>query len=99
MRWTQIGAANASDSDIVRYASRNGYVVMTHDQDFSTLLALSRAGEPSVVLLRTSSLRVETIGERVVRAVEAVKADLDEGAIVVIEDKRVRVRSLPMGDM
>ena len=96
VRWTEVGAANASDSEIMRYAASNGYVVMTHDQDFSTLLALSRAGEPSVVLLRLSSLRVEKIGDRVLRAIEALTDDLDKGAIAVVEDKRVRVRDLPM---
>ena len=98
VRWTEVGAANASDSEIMRYAASEGYVVMTHDQDFSTLLALSRAGEPSVVLLRLSSLRVEKVGDRVLRALGAVLVDLEKGAIVVIEDKRVRVRDLPMGD-
>lgn len=65
MRRTKVGAANASDGEIMRYALVNNYAVMTHDQDFSTLLALSRAGKPSVLLLRLSSLRVETVGERV----------------------------------
>ena len=81
----------------MRYAAAEGYVVLTHDQDFSTLLALSREGAPSVVLLRLSSLRVDKVGVRVLKAIEAAERDIGEGAIVVIEDKRVRVRSLPMG--
>ena len=36
VRWTEVGAANASDSEIMRYAASADYVVMTHDQDFST---------------------------------------------------------------
>ena len=96
IRWTEIGASNASDEEIMRYAAKEGYTVLTHDQDFSTLLALSREGAPSVVLLRLSSLRVDRVGERVLKGIEAAERDIGEGAIVVIEDKRVRVRSLPM---
>lgn len=96
VRWTEIGASNASDEEIMRYAAAQGYTVLTHDQDFSTLLALSREGAPSVVLLRLSSLRVDRVGERVLKAIEAAERDIEEGAIVVIEDKRVRVRSLPV---
>lgn len=73
--------------------------MLTHDQDFSTLLALSRKGKPSVVLLRLSSLRVEGVGDRVLKTVKTVAKDIEAGAIVVIEDSRVRVRSLPMRDV
>lgn len=45
------------------WAVQEGYTVLTHDQNFSTLLAHSRSGKPSVVLLRTSSLRVERVGD------------------------------------
>ena len=80
----------------MRYAAQLEYTVLTHDQDFSTLLALSREGKPSVVLLRLSSLRVDKVGARVLRAIKAVEEDITAGAIVVVEDKRVRVRRLPM---
>jgi predicted nuclease of predicted toxin-antitoxin system len=93
---TDIGAANASDQEIMAYATQQNCIVLTHDQDFNTLLALSRLGKPSVVLLRLSSLRVDTTGQRVLRAIHAVLDDLNSGAIVVIEDSRVRVRSLPL---
>jgi len=33
------------------YAQDHGYVVFTHDLDFGTLLALTRARGPSVVLV------------------------------------------------
>lgn len=99
MRWTSIGPANADDATISAYADREGYVVLTHDQDFSTLLAYTRRGGPSVVLLRTSSLRPDRFGERVVRALEIARSSLEArpGAVLVIEDQRVRLRRLPIG--
>lgn len=99
VRWTAVGANTASDEEIMAYATAHGYAVLTHDQDFSTLLALSRKGKPSVVLLRLSSLRVEGVGDRVLKTVKTVAKDIEAGAIVVIEDSRVRVRSLPMRDV
>lgn len=98
VRWTEVGANTASDEEIMEYATTHGYAVLTHDQDFGTLLALSRKGKPSVVLLRTSSLRVDKVGDRVLKTVEILAQDIEAGAIVVVEDSRVRVRSLPMRD-
>ena len=37
--WSAVGAANASDTEIVGYASAHDYVVLTHDLDFSAILA------------------------------------------------------------
>lgn len=98
VRWTEVGANTASDEEIAEYATAHGYTVLTHDQDFSTLLALSRRGRPSVVLLRLLSLRVDKVGDRVLGAIKAAEKDIEAGAVVVIEDKRVRSRSLPMQD-
>lgn len=96
LRWSEVGAADAPDPVIMRYAECEGCTILTHDADFGTLLAYSRQGKPSVILLRTTSLRVETVGPRLLKAVGAARTDLIRGAILVVEDKRVRLRSLPI---
>jgi predicted nuclease of predicted toxin-antitoxin system len=96
LRWSEVGAGDAPDHEVMAWAVREGCVVLTHDQDFNTLLAHSRTGKPSVVLLRTSSLRVDRVGERLLSALNVAQGDLEAGAILVVEDKRVRVRSLPI---
>jgi hypothetical protein len=51
-----------------------------------------------VVLLRTSSLRLETVGERVWQAIKAALPDLEAevGCVLVVQDERARVRILPL---
>ena len=39
LHWSQVGAINASDREIMTWARENGYLVFTHDLDFSALLA------------------------------------------------------------
>jgi len=34
--WSMLGVNNASDSEIMAYASANDYVVLTHDLNFSS---------------------------------------------------------------
>jgi predicted nuclease of predicted toxin-antitoxin system len=38
------------------WARENGHVVLTHDLDFGTLLALTRANGPSVVQVRAQDV-------------------------------------------
>jgi predicted nuclease of predicted toxin-antitoxin system len=93
----ELGMQSASDTDIVKHAVAENLVILSADTDFGTLLALSSATEPSVVLIRRSQDR------RAAALVGLVLANLpfcDDalacGAIVVLEQSRLRVRRLPL---
>lgn len=45
--WSKLGAHNTPGSEIMAYASVNGYVVLTHDLDFSAILAATQGEKPS----------------------------------------------------
>ena len=47
MHWSTIGDIRAKDSVIMAWAREHGFVVFTHDLDFSALLAATGAGGPS----------------------------------------------------
>jgi hypothetical protein len=38
VHWSSLGAASAPDTEIMAYAGARGYVVLTHDLDFSAIL-------------------------------------------------------------
>jgi predicted nuclease of predicted toxin-antitoxin system len=44
-----VGAATASDSEIMAHARANGYTVLTQDLDFSSILAITHGRKPSVL--------------------------------------------------
>jgi predicted nuclease of predicted toxin-antitoxin system len=96
IRWSQVGAADDFDATLFAWAIEHDHVILTHDQDFSTILALGRHGKPSVVLLRTSDLVPVSVGSRVVQCLRNHAEDLERGALLVLEDTRIRVRELPM---
>ncbi len=54
--WSRVGDPGAPDRDILDWARREGYVVFTHDLDFTRLLALTHAEGPSVIQLRSQSV-------------------------------------------
>lgn len=92
-----LGMSRATDTEIVRSAERDSRVIISADTDFGTLLAMSGAARPSVLLIRlTSPRRVEALVALVQANLPAVTDALDVGAVVVLEDGRVRLRALPM---
>lgn len=96
VHWSLLGAANALDTEIMAYASANGYVVLTHDLDFSAILAATHGEKPSVVQIRSDDLSLNAIGGQVIRALLHAAADLEEGALLAIDPKRIRLRLLPL---
>ena len=62
IHWSSVGAANATDATIMAYARANDCTVLTHDLDFSAILAATGGEKPSVVQIRSEDVSPETIG-------------------------------------
>ena len=94
--WSTLGANNASDSEIMAYASVNNYVVLTHDLDFSTILAATHGEKPSVVQIRAEDVSPDVIGRQVIIALRQMASELEEGALLTVDPGRTRLRVLPL---
>ena len=78
------------------WARDHGFVVITHDLDFSALLAINEAVGPSVLQIRAQDVLPDTLGAAVIRVLRRHGAALDEGAIVSVDELTSRVRVLPI---
>lgn len=70
--------------------------MFTHDLDFGTVLALTHANGPSVMQVRRQNVLPEELGGIVIAALRQHEAALAAGALMAIEEKRLRVRVLPL---
>ncbi|TSD55812.1 DUF5615 family PIN-like protein [Aeromicrobium piscarium] len=92
-----LGLQRADDEEIVDVAAEENRTIVSADTDFGTILATRQAQKPSFVLLRrTQGLSPETIAAVLASNLPACAVELHEGAVVVISDEVVRVRSLPI---
>ena len=96
VHWSSVGKPCASDSDIMSFAAKDGFVVLTHDLDFSAILAATHGEKPSVVQIRMDDITSNAAGSCVVAALQKLQAELELGALVTIETHRTRVRLLPL---
>ena len=78
------------------FAKVNDFVVLTHDLDFSAILAATRGDKPSVVQIRSSDVSPNGIGTLVIAALDQMAAKLEEGALLSIDTKSSRLRILPL---
>lgn len=94
--WPTLGANSAPDSEIMSYASTNGHVVLTHDLDFSAILAATHGEKPSVVQIRAEDVSPDVIGKQVIVALRQMASELEAGALLTVDLNRTRLRVLPL---
>lgn len=92
----EIGLAEAEDREILQAAAIETRIVVTLDADFHTLLAISRAKEPSVIRIRIEGLRADDVSLLIRYVLSECKDDLKPGAMVSVSKTQVRVRRLPV---
>ena len=96
VHWSEIGSLQASDHEIMQWAKANKHIVFTHDLDFGTILAATNADFPSVIQVRTQNVDPAILSDFVLSALNEYKDHLEKGALIIMDQKKSRVRILPL---
>ena len=90
------GLFRLPNGHIFRMAAEEERIVLTFDLDFGEILALS-GGRTSVVVFRLRRRRTPQVIRRLEMVLKQAGQALEGGAIVTVQDARLRVRVLPIG--
>jgi predicted nuclease of predicted toxin-antitoxin system len=86
----------AEDEEILAVGASEQRIIVTMDHDFGDLLFHRGAKTPSLIFFRVNDERPASVLGRLKLVLATVADDLTSGAIVVVEDARIRVRPLPI---
>ena len=95
-RVTDLLPAMASDEAILECAVQEKRIILTQDLDGTSIIALSGRKTPSLASLRLASARVESVNDALQRIRPILQHELDLGALITVEDHRIRLRCLPV---
>jgi len=96
VHWSEFGNPKEGDPVILSYAKEKGYTLFTNDLDFGALLAAGKMTLPGVIQIRTQDVLPSHIGELVMASLKQYKAQLENGALISIDESKQRVRILPL---
>lgn len=95
-RVSEIMKPNSKDSEILSYARGNEKIIVTHDLDFSSLLALGGHKKPSVINLRLDNVSSDIVTQRIVDVVTGMETELVQGVVISVDETSARFRYLPI---
>lgn len=96
IHWWTVDDPRAADREIMDWAVSNDRVVFTHDLDFGAALALTHATGPSVIQLRGPDVLPSKAGATIIAAIQQHEKDLEDGALMVIDEHKLPVRILSL---
>jgi len=96
IRLDSLGMQRATDATVATFAASQGYIVLTCDLDYPEIVALAHVKSPSLIVFRLQDETAENINRLLERFLPTVEAQLASGAIVTVEEDRIRVRTLPI---
>lgn len=86
----------ASDEEIIAKARQQGSTVLTCDLDFGDIMAATGEKLPGVIIFRLENSKPVNINKRLKQVLQESSTALLEGALIIVEDARHRVRLLPV---
>lgn len=90
-----LGYAELADRDIFGRAGADTRIVITLDLDFGEIAVGASISRTGVILLRLRRVHQQYIRERCGTAIAQAGEALERGAVVIVEDSRLRIRSMP----
>jgi predicted nuclease of predicted toxin-antitoxin system len=86
----------STDRQIIELAERLQASILTQDLDFSRLIAKSGKTSPSILSLRLGNVSHKHVTDILMRLLPTIEKDLEEGALISVDEVGVRIRMLPI---
>jgi len=90
------GLQRMPDGEIFKKAAVENRIILTFDLDFGEVVATSGSRLPSVLIFRLRNARADHVIQRMEVALQHAAEVLQREAIVVAEERRIRIRELPI---
>jgi len=96
IHWTAVGHPRAPDEEIVAWAREHDCAIVTQDKGVARRVVLARTAAPSVIQIRNAQAMDSGLPSRVAALAKDHAADLERGAILVLDGRTGRVRIRPL---
>lgn len=83
-----------SDHEIFDKADRENRIVLTTDLDFGEIAVSTTSAKISVIIFRQEDRTPLSVNQHLKKVINTAKAELEKGAIIIVQEGRIRIRHL-----
>jgi len=83
-----------SDREVFEKAQQENRIVLTTDLDFGEIAVSSSSANISVIIFRQEDRTPSSVNQYLETVLDTAKTELEKGAILVVQEGRVRIRHL-----
>ncbi len=80
-----------SDNDVLRLASREDRIIITHDKDFANVLSFFRMKHKGIILLRLQNQHSSNVSQVLLHVLQSKLAKKIQNNLVIISDTKVTI--------
>ena len=84
-----------ANGEVFQKAVAESRILLTFDLDFGEIAALSGGSKTGVILFRLHNTRTAHVIERLGTVLAGFAESLETGAVVLVEESRLRIRPFP----
>lgn len=92
----ELGLKGSPDEKLLAFARSHGWIIITYDLDFTTLVATQNAKGPSVISIRLSLLTEALFIEIMSQCVTLFANEIEIGCLITCDNSGFRIRLLPV---
>lgn len=92
------GLQRLSNGTIFEKACSERRILLTFDLDFGEIVALSGGRAASVIVFRLHNTSTPHVIERLEKVLKDSRDAVEQGAVVIVEESRHRIRRVPFGE-
>jgi predicted nuclease of predicted toxin-antitoxin system len=96
IHWTEVGDPRAPDEEIVEWAREERCAVVTQDKGVASRVVVALVTAPSVIQIRNAQAMASGLPARVAALAKDHAAELERGAILVLDVRTGKVRVRPL---
>ncbi len=94
VRVKEVGLSRGLDEELLRYAFKEGLIMVTRDKDFGALVFLGQIENNGVILLRCDPITIDDVHSELAKFLR-IHRDMNlRNCFIVIEPNRHRIRHL-----
>jgi len=89
----EVGLRGASDEEILAWAKARGFLILTEDLGFGSVIRLPEDHAGVMVVRGCSDLSMESLLEAILKCLQAIRDREQAGKVFVCEPGRIRISS------